>query len=308
MGNNPILSICIPTYNRAELLDYVLNGIFSQCNEDILQKIEVVISDNDSKDETWKIVDTYLTKYKYNLQYHKNLTNIWSNKNVIKVTEYAQWKYIRLLADDDCLTDFALEYVLDIIKKTDFDLMLAGVQFSENTNIKVNKKHNSFNVFNWIGEYILYLYDHNLSYQNLISFFSFYSIVIVKNSYFKKWLNSKKSFLWNTNNFPHDIIVYHNLKDKKIVIPNNAFVIGRILNESYGWSKKLISDLEDCMNTIEHNNDLQWNQKWKKIKNICIRGWKRTICLWILLKKLKINYKTNKFLKKIYYFYKKYLQ
>mgnify|MGYP003779695595 FL=1 len=148
MGNKLLLSICIPTYNRAELLDYVLNGIFSQCNEDILQKIEVVVSDNDSKDETWKIVDTYLTKYKYNLQYHKNLTNIWSNKNVIKVTEYAQWKYIRLLADDDCLTDFALEYVLDIIKKTDFDLMLAGVQFSENTNIKVNKKHNSFNVFN----------------------------------------------------------------------------------------------------------------------------------------------------------------
>jgi abequosyltransferase len=52
MVTKPVLSICIPTYNRAELLDYVLNGIFSQCNEDILQKIEVVISDNDSNDET----------------------------------------------------------------------------------------------------------------------------------------------------------------------------------------------------------------------------------------------------------------
>jgi hypothetical protein len=98
------------------------------------------------------------------------------------------------------------------------------------------------------------------------------------------------------------------LQDKKIIIPDNVFVVGRILNESYGWSTRLISDLKDCMNSIEYNNHLQWNQKWQKIKKICLRGWKKTIYLWIVLRKLRCNYKTNPFFKKIYYLYKKYLQ
>jgi abequosyltransferase len=50
MINKPILSICIPTYNRAKILDETLNSVFSQGNENILSKIEVIISDNDSKD------------------------------------------------------------------------------------------------------------------------------------------------------------------------------------------------------------------------------------------------------------------
>ncbi|MDD2524542.1 MAG: glycosyltransferase, partial [Endomicrobiaceae bacterium] len=48
--NNPLLSICIPTYNRA---DYLNQSIQSIVNSDGFgDKVEIVISDNCSTDNT----------------------------------------------------------------------------------------------------------------------------------------------------------------------------------------------------------------------------------------------------------------
>ena len=45
----PLLSICIPTYNRAQFLDVSLRELISQASE-ISDSIEIVISDNASTD------------------------------------------------------------------------------------------------------------------------------------------------------------------------------------------------------------------------------------------------------------------
>ena len=46
------------------------------------------------------------------------------------------------------------------------------------------------------------------------------------------------------------------IKDKKIIIPDNVFVRGRTLNESYKASKKFITDFKVAMNIIEKKNNL----------------------------------------------------
>ena len=49
MNSNILLSICIPTYNRADCLELTLAKLQPQINR---SDIEVILSDNNSSDET----------------------------------------------------------------------------------------------------------------------------------------------------------------------------------------------------------------------------------------------------------------
>ena len=68
----PILSICIPTYNRASCLDKCLEAIVAQ---EEFNRIEVVVSDNCSSDNTPNIVEKYSRQYP-NIGYYRNTKNL----------------------------------------------------------------------------------------------------------------------------------------------------------------------------------------------------------------------------------------
>ena len=123
-NSNPILSICIPTYNSSQYLSETLDSIVNQfSNKDRMNKTEIIISDNDSPDNTFEIVKVFQEKYP-NILYFKNETNLWWAVNVIKVTEYANWKYLWLLTDNDSSTKNTLEYFYNIENETEFDVLI----------------------------------------------------------------------------------------------------------------------------------------------------------------------------------------
>ena len=73
---NPLLSICIPTYNSSEYLAETLDSIVSQfIDEDIFSQVEIIISDNASPDDTTEIVESYQKNYK-NILYFRNEANL----------------------------------------------------------------------------------------------------------------------------------------------------------------------------------------------------------------------------------------
>ncbi len=94
----PILSICIPTFNRAGYLDKCLKSIFDQAGND--SNIEVVVSDNDSDDNTKEIVDKYMVKYN-NLKYLKNKVNIGADKNILVALSNSKGRFATPHGDDD---------------------------------------------------------------------------------------------------------------------------------------------------------------------------------------------------------------
>ena len=57
-NEKPLISICIPTYNRCKSLQNILNSIVQQ-NEFLEDTIEIVVSDNASTDETKEMVAKY---------------------------------------------------------------------------------------------------------------------------------------------------------------------------------------------------------------------------------------------------------
>lgn len=70
----PLVSICIPTYNRCDHLEQTLASILSQ-EEFQEQLVEVIISDNASTDETGTVGRQYADRYE-NIHYYRNPENV----------------------------------------------------------------------------------------------------------------------------------------------------------------------------------------------------------------------------------------
>ena len=79
-----LLSICIPTYNRSKTLENTLNSLFSNPEFDS-NKIEVIVSDNCSTDDTAQVVAKYpLVKYYCNKENVKDLNFANATNNNLK--------------------------------------------------------------------------------------------------------------------------------------------------------------------------------------------------------------------------------
>ncbi|MDR1123022.1 MAG: glycosyltransferase family 2 protein [Elusimicrobiota bacterium] len=103
----PLLSVCIPTYNRARFLSALLDSIYAQKTPEI----EVVVSDNASTDNTREIVKKYP-----DIIYRRSGKNLGFDANVLRAVALAKGKYCWLVGDDDALAEGALEYLLQNIK------------------------------------------------------------------------------------------------------------------------------------------------------------------------------------------------
>ena len=308
MNIKPLISICIPTYNRLQTLKEWLEHIVAQFDSEIEKKIEIVIADDASPDLRIEPMVREFMKKHPNVHYHRYTNNMWLSSNLMHVTTFANWEYLWLMADDDCMTDFALSYVLEIIEKNHFDLLICNGMFGPDMNVPVQKNPNTFKTIRGMHDLVEYLYAYRNTYQDLVVYFQFYSILVVKHSFFKASLATyDRDFIYG-NIFPQDIVIYSHIKDKKIIIPDNIFIRGRTLNESYKASMKFITDFKLAMDMIEEANGLQWSKKWQKLKKTVVSWRKRTILLWKILRFLRIDYKRNAFFRKLYFFYKKHIQ
>ena len=115
MSNNsvPIVSITIPTYNRAYLLKETLVALFSQIDEDQLyDQVEVVVCDNASLDNTAEVVNFYISQNKYIIIYNKNEENLGVIKNILKTVELSNGTFWMLYGDDDLVAQGALKKII----------------------------------------------------------------------------------------------------------------------------------------------------------------------------------------------------
>lgn len=95
--NSPLLSLCIPTYNRAEILAQCLEKHIEAIGDE--RDIEIVISDNASTDNTREVVADFIERHgDIRIVYHRNEENI-RDKNFFEVFRHARGRYLKLLND-----------------------------------------------------------------------------------------------------------------------------------------------------------------------------------------------------------------
>ena len=111
MKIKPVLSICIPTYNRCNYLEDTLKSIIVQ----LTPEVEIVISDNASTDETGLIIGEFSRKYK-NVRYSRAEKNNGPDANFLRVVSLGQGEYCWLLSDDDTIKPGGIATILQAIK------------------------------------------------------------------------------------------------------------------------------------------------------------------------------------------------
>ena len=94
MDPEPLVSICIPTYNRAGMIHKAIESALAQTYENI----EVIVVDNASTDNTASVAASYADK---RLKYVKNDRNLGLFGNFNRCVEEASGAYVHILHSDD---------------------------------------------------------------------------------------------------------------------------------------------------------------------------------------------------------------
>lgn len=118
-----LLSICIPTYNRAEYLSKTLESLVSQkCWPS--PEVEIVISDNASTDNTAQVIAEYQARYPENIRGTSLLTGIDPHENFDLVMSRGKGKYIKLNNDTLMWNPGMLEEFIHVLRETSPDIFL----------------------------------------------------------------------------------------------------------------------------------------------------------------------------------------
>ncbi len=191
-----LLSICIPTFNRAEQLDNCLNSILISQQKYKLHDFEVCISDNNSKDNTKSIIEKYRTKL--NINYSENSENIGFAKNAMKVVDLAKGKYSWIIGDDDLVLPDTFNILSKILKSNlNIEIFFLNSYYLNSDIISQSSKPFNTLELQFINlqhlskvkeDKIVHfwdLIDPNISWEFLIGIF----LIVFKTS---KWIQSSK--------------------------------------------------------------------------------------------------------------------
>ncbi len=99
-----LVSICIPTFRRPELLRAALESCLSQTYD----PLEIVIGDDSPDDTCATVVDGYRAKRNWTISYEHHRPALGQNANVADLFIRARGRRIVLLHDDDTLMPDAL--------------------------------------------------------------------------------------------------------------------------------------------------------------------------------------------------------
>lgn len=251
----PLLSICIPTYNRAIYLDNLLKNIVLQ--EWFSDDIEILIYSDPSSDNTNEIAGKYTNIYK-NIRYHRNKERLGMIPSILDSIWMCRWKYIWLFSDDDIMAEKAIKIMIKTIKSELPSLILNKfIWFQQDDEINMNKISHSWNItsYTWLENYFNFLGDLNYSidwYLMHCSLFCFQKDLyynnlnkILKERWIRYMDNLKKDY------FAHIRIIYLPFgNEKKITVIEKNLVLLRWWNISWKFVFKTCKDFWDLVSDL----------------------------------------------------------
>lgn len=206
-----LLSICIPTYNRASFLSEAISSVLEQITDDIKDKVEICISDNASTDNTDNIVLSFQEKSNINIVFHKNSINQGADKNFLKVIDIANGKYCWYLGSDDKISNGGIIAILKEIENNHDLIIFNRREFTNN----FSKLYHVSNWFKFTKDTTVNIKANNAvlyfeSCKTLGSIFSYISSLVIKK---EKWQKIDNKDRYDKSFYTHTYMIFRMMKE-----------------------------------------------------------------------------------------------
>jgi abequosyltransferase len=140
----PLLTIAVPTYNRAGYLELCLGRIqqeIESLSEDDRGLVRVYVSDNASPDDTPNVIARFRATAKGAFDAVRNRANIGAEGNFTQCYASAATPYVWVLGDDDLIVRNALHKVLEVLRRQEVDVLyLNNYWYKESFSEKLDHK------------------------------------------------------------------------------------------------------------------------------------------------------------------------
>jgi glycosyltransferase involved in cell wall biosynthesis len=115
-----LLTIAIPTYNRATMIGPLLAALLEQMHDE--KRVELLVSDNASTDGTREVIRTYQNSG-LAIRYIRNGTNLGADRNILQCFEQAHGQYVWIFSDDDLILPGSLQRILSALTLQLYDII-----------------------------------------------------------------------------------------------------------------------------------------------------------------------------------------
>lgn len=209
--NSPIVSICIPTYGRIQIMKNTIDSIYNQEVDNSL--FEVCISDNSPTDETKEMLETYF-KDKTNLIYNKSICEGYYNS--IEALKLGKGKFLKL---HNNYTMFRSEMLETFIKMIDGYLEQDCVIFNTFGAIE---QLNNVGIYSSFNEFI-----------NCITYFSTWSTSF---GIWKKDFDLICDSIDFDTMFPHTSLLFSQTNKEKYIVDNTLYFDNQDVGKKGGYN------------------------------------------------------------------------
>lgn len=112
MSSQPLISICIPAYNAEKFIKETLESILNQT----YQNLEIIITDDCSKDQTVSIINSFSDK---RIKFYQNEKNLGVEGNWNKTLQLATGNYCKMMGADDILYSNCISEQLNVFENAE---------------------------------------------------------------------------------------------------------------------------------------------------------------------------------------------
>lgn len=115
MTHRPLITVCIPAYNRADLLSPLLESILRQNFDDY----EILICEDGSPERgaIREVAQDFIQRYPNRIRYEENPKNLGYDGNIRQLVRLSQGRYCVFMGNDDLMCEAALIKVADIVTR-----------------------------------------------------------------------------------------------------------------------------------------------------------------------------------------------
>lgn len=235
------ISIIIPIYNDEKNISKCLDSIFEHQQG---VHYEVICIDDGSNDSTPYILNKYKKSYSNITVITQKNMGLSNARNVGMM--YANGEYIYFVDSDDILKDNMLNFIFNILKKNDLDLLFFS--FESFSDDEENEK-----------KYWNIIHDIKRKYK-----------------YPDKTLNGKQIFVLFQEVDEYLVMVWQQIVRKQILLDNNIRFYDNIIFEDniYTFQVLMVSTKVMCINDILYRHRIRSNSITTRAENVdSVTGW-----------------------------------